>query len=55
MLKLMEFALLGVSLLVILGLVIAGPKSSPPPSDENTIGANPLPPSNSGSGQNLIS
>lgn len=36
--RLMEFGLLAVALLVVLGLVLAGPPQPPPPED-NPIGA----------------
>jgi hypothetical protein len=39
MLKIMELVLLGASVLVIAGLVIAGPKSAPPAEDETPLGA----------------
>jgi hypothetical protein len=38
MLRLMEFGLLLVTLLVVLGLVLAGPPQPPPP-EENPVGA----------------
>jgi hypothetical protein len=38
MLKLMEFGLLGVTLLIVLGLVLRGQPEAPPPA-ENPIGA----------------
>jgi hypothetical protein len=34
MLRLMEFGLLAVALLVVLGLVLAGPPQPPPPEDD---------------------
>lgn len=39
MLKIMEFILLGASVLVIAGLIIAGPKSAPPADDEAPLGS----------------
>jgi hypothetical protein len=39
MLKIMEFVLLGASVLVIAGLVFAGPKSAPPANEEPPLGA----------------
>jgi len=39
MLKIMEFVLLGASVLVIAGLVFAGPKSASPTEDETPLGA----------------
>lgn len=39
MLKIMEFVLLGASVLVIAGLIFAGPKSAPPADDEAPLGA----------------
>lgn len=39
MLKIMEFVLLGASVLVIAGLVFAGPKSAPPAEGETPLGA----------------
>ena len=39
MLKIMEFVLLGASVLVIAGLVFAGPKSAPPAEEETPLGA----------------
>ncbi len=38
MLKLVEFGLLGVTLLIVLGLVLRGQPEAPPP-EENPIGA----------------
>ena len=38
MLRLMDFGLLAVALVVVLGLVLAGPVESPPP-EEHPIGA----------------
>jgi hypothetical protein len=38
MLKLMEFGLLAVTLLIVLGLVLAGPVEPPPP-EEHPVGA----------------
>jgi hypothetical protein len=48
MIKILEFALLAVSLVVILGLVFAGPKSAPPPAGRETLGAADPPPSSNG-------
>ncbi|MCL5263531.1 MAG: hypothetical protein M1568_04625 [Acidobacteria bacterium] len=39
MLKIMEFVLLGAAVLVIAGLVFAGPKSAPPAEDQAPLGA----------------
>lgn len=39
MLKIMEFVLLGASVLVIAGLVFAGPKSVPPSEQEPPLGS----------------
>lgn len=39
MLKIMEFVLLGASVLVIAGLVFAGPKSAPPAEPNPPLGA----------------
>jgi len=39
MLKIMEFVLLGASLLVIAGLVFAWPKSAPPADEQPPLGA----------------
>ncbi len=39
MLKIMEFVLLGASVLVIAGLVFAGPKSAPPADEQPPLGA----------------
>lgn len=39
MLKIMEFVLLGASVLVIAGLVFAGPKSAPPADEEPPLGS----------------
>ena len=39
MLKIMEFVLLGASVLVIAGLVFAGPKSAPPADEKPPLGA----------------
>lgn len=51
MLKVMEFVLLGASVVVIAGLVFAGPKSSPPAVDETPLGAaEPKRPSEKNSG-----
>lgn len=56
MIKILEFALLAVSLVVILGLVFAGPKTAPPPADEGTLGAaEPPADPGDGSGQKLAS
>lgn len=38
MLRLMEFGLLGVALLIVLGLVLAGPPEAPP-EEQDPIGA----------------
>jgi len=42
MLKLMEIVLLGVTLAIVLGLVVAGPPATPP-VEEHPLGAQELP------------
>jgi len=42
MLKLMEIVLLGVTLAIVLGLVVAGPPEAPP-VEEHPLGAQELP------------
>lgn len=52
MLKIMEFVLLGASVLVVAGLIFAGPKSAPPAEGEVPLGAakvNPADKDNGGS------
>ena len=39
MLKVMEFVLMGAAVLVIAGLIFAGPKSAPPQDDDPPLGA----------------
>lgn len=54
MLKIMEFVLLGASVLVVAGLIFAGPKSAPPTDDGAPLGAATPHHSDKGNGEHKV-